>query len=84
MGVSLRDSGMGKMKLFTAFLAISAGIFLIVGAGTSFASDNCQQLESLAQQYAGVELTSYQKQVKTKLVVWYKKNCRDHRTAEAN
>jgi hypothetical protein len=31
-------------------------------------------LENLARQYAGVELTSLQKQLKRKLVAWYFKN----------
>jgi hypothetical protein len=38
-------------------------------------------LENLARQYAGVELTSPQKQLKRKLVAWYYKNCGERRAA---
>ena len=48
----------------------------------SLAGDRCQQLEALAQQYAGVEWTSYQKQVKARMVVWYGHNCHGRRSAE--
>jgi hypothetical protein len=48
------------------------------------ADDNCQRLETLSQQYAGVTLTVDQERLKRRLVVWYERNCREHRTANAN
>jgi hypothetical protein len=51
---------------------------------STFANDNCERLESLAREYAGVELTSYQKQIKVKLVAWYGKNCRGRQREAAN
>jgi hypothetical protein len=43
-------------------------------------AENCQRLEALANQYAGVELTSDQKQLKRKMVSWYSTHCM-HRAA---
>jgi hypothetical protein len=48
------------------------------------ANDNCQQLEALSQQYAGVTLTVGQEKLKRRLVVWYEKNCHDRRSANAD
>jgi hypothetical protein len=48
------------------------------------ASDNCQQLEALSKQYAGVTLTVGQEKLKRRLVVWYEKNCHDRRSANAD
>ena len=45
----------------------------------ALSNEKCQQLENLARQYAGVELTSLQKQLKRKLVAWYFKNCGERR-----
>jgi hypothetical protein len=74
---------MGLRFNFLSLLVLS-GLFLGAGATRSFASENCLQLETLSQQYAGVELTVYQKQIKRRLVAWYVKNCHGHRSAEAN
>jgi hypothetical protein len=60
--------------------ALSAGIFLTFCSTGALSNEKCQQLENLARQYAGVELTSLQKQLKRKLVAWYFKNCGEHRT----
>jgi hypothetical protein len=46
--------------------------------------DNCHKLEALAQQYAGVELTSDQKQLKRRLTVWYNNNCHERRAVQAS
>jgi hypothetical protein len=45
-------------------VALSAGIFLTISATGALSNEKCQQLETLARQYAGVELTSLQKQLK--------------------
>ena len=62
---------------------LCAGLFLTVASTTALADERCQQLEALNQQYAGVQLTSTQKQLKSQLVAWYKQNCRPTRSAEA-
>jgi hypothetical protein len=64
-------------------LVIAAGL-LIVTSGTSALSNenNCRRLEDLAQQYAGVQLTSQQQRLKRKLVAWYHGNCKRTRSAE--
>ena len=51
--------------------ALSAGLFLTISSTGALSSEKCQQLENLARQYAGVELTSLQEQLKRKLVAWY-------------
>jgi len=60
-------------------VALSAGLFLTIGSTGALSNEKCQQLENLARQYAGVELTSLQKQLKRKLVAWYFKNCGERR-----
>ena len=62
---------------------LGAGLFLTVASTAALADPRCQQLEALNQQYAGVQLTSTQKQLKSQLVAWYKQNCRLNRSAEA-
>jgi len=62
---------------------LCAGLFLTVASTAALADDRCLQLEALNQQYAGVQLTSAQKQLKSQLVAWYKQNCRPIRSAEA-
>jgi hypothetical protein len=60
-------------------VALSAGLFLTISSTGALSNEKCQQLETLARQYAGVELTSLQKQLKRKLVAWYFKNCGERR-----
>jgi hypothetical protein len=61
--------------------ALSAGLFLTISSTGALSNEKCQQLENLARQYAGVELTGPQKQLKRKLVAWYYKNCGERRAA---
>ena len=61
--------------------ALSAGLFLTISSTGTLSNEKCQQLENLARQYAGVELTSLQKQLKRKMVAWYYKNCGERRAA---
>ncbi len=63
---------------------LCAGLFLAVTSTASLADQRCYQLEALNQQYAGVQLTSTQKQLKQKLVAWYRKNCGRTRNAVAS
>ena len=60
-------------------VALSAGLFLTISSTGALSNEKCQQLENLARQYAGVELTSLQKQLKRKLVACYFKNCGERR-----
>ena len=55
--------------------ALCAGLVLSLAATTGFADERCGQLVALNKQYAGVQLTSEQKQIKVQLVAWYKANC---------
>jgi hypothetical protein len=48
------------------------------------ANNNCQRLEALSQEYAGLALTADEEKLKRRLVIWYKDNCREHRTAQVN
>ena len=41
----------------------------------ALANENCQRLEVLAQQYAGVQLTAAQQIMKRRLTAWYYNNC---------
>jgi hypothetical protein len=51
-------------------------------SNAALSAENCQRLEALANQYADVELTSAQKQLKRKLVAWYAMNASATRAAE--
>ena len=62
---------------------LCAGLFLTVASTAALADDRCQQLVALNQQYAGVQLTSAQKLLKSQLVAWYRQNCRSTRSADA-
>ncbi|MGA8610642.1 MAG: hypothetical protein WB760_02790 [Xanthobacteraceae bacterium] len=73
-----------KRPAFAAMLAISLSAFVAFIPTRSFADDRCQQLEALHAQYAGVELTSYQKQIKVKLVAWYNVHCPNRHVAGAD
>jgi hypothetical protein len=68
----------------TTVAVVAVGL-LIATSGTAALSNesNCRRLEDLARQYAGVKLTSDQKQLKRKLVAWYKENCRRTHNVEA-
>ena len=55
--------------------ALSAGVLLALSPNPAFSDENCHRLEALAHQYAGVQLTSDQKQIKQQMVAWYSTNC---------
>jgi hypothetical protein len=50
-------------------------------SSAAFADERCEQLVRLHRQYAGVELTGEQQNLKAQLVAWYKANCRRARHA---
>ena len=55
--------------------ALSAGLILAFSCNAALSAENCQRLEALANQYAGVELTGAQKQLKRKMATWYSTHC---------
>jgi hypothetical protein len=55
--------------------ALSIGILFSLASTAAFADERCGQLVALNKQYAGVALTSEQKDIKVQLVAWYKTNC---------
>jgi hypothetical protein len=59
--------------------ALCATTLLSLISTPSFADERCAQLVALSKQYAGVRLTDEQKQIKVKLVAWYRQNCGGHR-----
>jgi hypothetical protein len=73
-----------KRLLSATILAISLSGFVAFVPTRSFADERCQQLLALRAQFAGVELTSDQKQMKVKLVSWYYTHCRRHHEARAD
>ena len=73
-----------KRPAFAAIFAICLSAFVGFVPTQSLADERCQQLEALRAQYAGVELTSDQKQIKVKLVAWYYVHCRRHHLAGMN
>ena len=58
-----------------SFVGLAIGLSLAMTSSAALGNENCQKLEALAQQYAGVQLTSSQKVLKRQLVTWYKQNC---------
>ena len=60
---------------------LSAGATLSSLTNVALADERCEQLVKLHRQYAGVELTSEQQNLKAQLVAWYKANCRRARHA---
>jgi hypothetical protein len=75
-----------RLVLVRPFILAVVASTLTAMSGTSALSNesNCRRLEDLARQYAGVQLTSYQQQLKRKMVAYYKDNCnRPTRSAQA-
>ena len=56
-----------------AILSTAAVVYSLSSA--ALADERCEQLVRLHRQYAGVELTSDQQNLKAQLVAWYKANC---------
>jgi glutaredoxin-related protein len=50
-------------------------MILAVCSNAARSAERCERLEALASQYAGVELTSTQKELKRKMVSWYSTHC---------
>jgi hypothetical protein len=63
---------------------LAAGLLLGISSTSALSNENCQRLETLARQYAGVQLTSEQQKLKRQMVAWYKQNCRARRAAAAD
>ena len=75
----MRQSSGASRRFLLAIL--SAGAVLCALANVARADERCEQLVKLHRQYAGVELTSEQQNLKAQLVAWYKANCRRARHA---
>jgi hypothetical protein len=58
--------------------ALSAGLILTLSSNVASSTENCERLEALAVQYAGVELTRGQKQLKQRMIIWYSTHCIVH------
>ena len=67
-----------------AILVIAAALFVATSGTAALSHEgNCRRLEDLARQYAGVQLTSQQQQIKRRLVAWYNDNCKRTRNVQA-
>jgi hypothetical protein len=75
---------MDRSRRILHLASVGVGLVLIASPTRSFANEHCQQLETLSQQYAGVELTFVQKQMKRRMVLWYSQNCLVQRSAARN
>ena len=73
-----------KRPPFAAILALSLSASVVFVPTLSLADERCQQLLALRTQFAEVELTSDQKQIKVQLVAWYYTHCRRHHMARAD
>lgn len=75
----------GSEMLRTSFAALATAAVLVAFVpNQSLADGRCQQLEALKVQYAGVQLTAEQQQLKRKLVAWYSGHCTGRRVAAEN
>ena len=61
------------LPVLSVFLGIA--VLLLLNCTASAADERCAQLVALSKQYAGVTLSDEQKEIKVKLVAWYKANC---------
>ena len=74
----------GNVVVRPVILVIAVGLLVAMsGTGVLSNESNCRRLEDLARQYAGVQLTSQQQQLKRRLVAWYSDNCRRTRSVQA-
>jgi hypothetical protein len=67
---------LGIGNLFVRPVIIAAAVLATSATDVLSSPTNCERLESLARQYAGVQLTSQQQQLKRRLVAWYNVNCK--------
>jgi hypothetical protein len=51
------------------------GLLLFVTPASARAGESCERIETLALQYAGVELSSSQQLIKRRLTAWYHRHC---------
>ena len=61
------------LPVLGVFLCLA--VLLLLNCTASAADERCAQLVALSKQYAGVTLTDEQKEMKVKLVAWFKANC---------
>jgi hypothetical protein len=67
-----------RALMYRSLAILSAGLILVFSSIAGLSAENCQRLEALAAQYAGVALTGEQKQFKRKMVSWYSTHCIRH------
>lgn len=48
---------------------------LVLAASNPATESKCKYLEDLNRQYAGMQLSAYERQVKQQMVAWYRANC---------
>ena len=73
----------GNVFVRPVILVIAASLLVAMsGTGALSNENNCRRLEDLARQYAGVQLTSQQQQLKRRLVAWYSDNCKRARSVQ--
>jgi len=76
-------SRIGSELLRRAMLMSAVAFVMATGGSPALSSEhNCRRLEALARQYAGVQLTTQQQQLKRRLVTWYNGNCTRTRSAQ--
>ena len=70
--------GQAGKAFVRAVIPVIATTLLTAMNGTAALANeqNCRRLENLAREYAGVQLTRPQQQLKRRLVAWYNGNCR--------
>jgi hypothetical protein len=56
-------------------MVFAAELILTLSSNAAPGTESCEQLVALSNQYAGVDLTSTQKQYKRKMTAWYVINC---------
>lgn len=72
----------GSEMLRTSLGTLVAVSIIALCPAPGLADERCHQLEALHAQYAGVQLTPEQQQLKRKLVAWYHGHCTRHHVAD--
>ena len=70
--------GQAGKTFVTPVIPVIAATLITAMSGTAALGNehNCRRLENLAREYAGVQLTRPQQQLKRRMVAWYNGNCR--------
>jgi hypothetical protein len=79
MMVATNHKGVNQVARYVAIFI--AAIVILDGTPALASDNNCQRLEELAKEYAGVKLSIDQQALKRRLVVWYESSCRERHAA---